>query len=193
MAQRGRPASSAHQRAPAGGCCAGTQWAAFCCCTHLRLPRQLQKHSASSRCAATARTPIHGWREACRVAAHRRAGTSRAFATASLRKNIVASAPKSPPNSMPTTTSVHRLAPASSGHVSRQLRLVAAETAWPAVRSALHRRTSRVKARLKLCAEIGSSETGMRSVAWGTVLPGKGCVAQTPQGWDPGQSMALDR
>ena len=80
--------------------------------------------------------PIQRWREAWRVAERKRAGTSRALATASLRRNAAASAPNRPPTSMPTTTSLQRRATASSGYVSRRLRLAAAATALPAVRSA---------------------------------------------------------
>ena len=70
---------------------------------------------ASACCAAMASMPIHRWRKAWRVAVRRRAGTSRAPATASLHRNAAASAPNRRPTSMPTTTSLHRRATASSG------------------------------------------------------------------------------
>ena len=96
--------------------------------------------------------PTHRWREARRVTERRRAGTSRALATASLRRNAAASAPNCPPTSMPTATGLHRRATASSGYVSRRLRLAAAATTLPAVRSAPGRGApSRVKAACAAC------------------------------------------
>ena len=115
------PTSCAHRWGQAGGCWARSRCrahppkalpeAAWRRCMHRPLPAAVPAESgpvpAARRWPAR---PSTGGERLWRVAVRRRAGTSRALATANLRRNATTSAPNSPPTSMPTTTNLHRQA-----------------------------------------------------------------------------------